>query len=59
MRGLRAKRVRTVKEGTLIATVDIGATTNTGYCTGIDSRDMKAFRFGNAREGFDKFWGPP
>jgi transposase len=56
MRGLRAKRVRTVKEGTLIATVDIGATTNTGYCTTMDGRDIKVFKFGNTREGFDKFW---
>ena len=40
MRGLRAKRVRTVKEGTLIATVDIGATTNTGYCTSVDGREV-------------------
>jgi len=56
MRGLRAKRVRTVKEGTLIATVDIGATTNTGYCTSVDGRDMKVFKFGNTREGFEKFW---
>jgi transposase len=56
MRGLRAKRVRTVKEGTLIATVDIGATTNTGYCTAVDGRDVKVFKFGNTREGFDKFW---
>ena len=56
MRGLRAKRVRTVKEGTLIATVDIGATTNTGYCTAVDGRDIKVFKFGNTREGFDKFW---
>jgi transposase len=56
MRGLRAKRVRTVKEGTLIATVDIGMTINTGYCTTIDGRDMKVFKFGNTREGFDKFW---
>jgi len=31
MKGLRAKRVKTVKEGTLIATVDIGLTSNTGY----------------------------
>jgi len=30
MRGLRAKRVRMVKEGTLIATVDIGVANNTG-----------------------------
>ncbi|MGD0486507.1 MAG: hypothetical protein ABSB94_04885 [Syntrophorhabdales bacterium] len=56
MRGLRAKRVRPVKEGTLIATVDIGATSNTGYCTTMDGRDIKVFKFGNTREGFDKFW---
>ena len=49
MRGLRAKRVRMVKEGTLIATVDIGATTNTGYCTNVDGRDMKVFKFGNKK----------
>jgi hypothetical protein len=55
MRGLRAKRIRTVKEGTLIATVDIGMTSNTGYCTTMDGRDIKVFRFGNTREGFDKF----
>ena len=56
MRGLRTKGARTVKEGTLIATVDIGATTNTGYCSGVDGRDMKVFKFGNTREGFEKFW---
>lgn len=56
MKGLRAKRIRTVKEGTLIATVDIGATTNTGYCTTVDGRDIKVFKFGNTREGFEKFW---
>lgn len=56
MRGLRAKRVRTVKPDTLIATVDVGATTNVGYCTTVDGRDIKVFKFGNTREGFDKFW---
>jgi transposase len=55
MRGLRGTRVRAVKEGTLIATVDIGATTNTGYCTSVDGRDMKVFKFGNTKEGFEKF----
>jgi len=56
MKGMRSKRVRTVGEGTLIATVDIGATTNTGYCTTVDGRDIKVFKFGNTREGFEKFW---
>ena len=56
MRGLRAKRVRRVKEGTLIATVDIGITSNTGSCTTLDGRDTKSFRFDNTKEGFEKFW---
>ena len=46
-----------VKEGTLIATVDIGMTSNYGYCTTLDGRDIKTFKFDNTREGFEKFWG--
>ena len=56
MKGLRAKRVRTVKEGTLIATVDVGVANNTGYCTTLDGRSTKSFRFENTKEGFEKFW---
>jgi transposase len=56
MRGLRAKRVRTIKEGTLIVTIDIGMACNTEYCATVDGRDIKPFKFGNTREGFDTFW---
>jgi transposase len=56
MRGLRAKRVRTIKESTLIVTIDIGMACNTGYCATADGRDIKPFKFGNTREGFDTFW---
>jgi transposase len=56
MERLRAKRVRAVKEGTLIATVDIGVSYNTGYCTTLDGRSTRPFRFDNTKEGFDKFW---
>jgi transposase len=56
MKWLRAKRVKMVKEGTLIATVDIGITSNTGYCTTLDGRSTKCFRFDNTKEGFEKFW---
>src|SRR5512136_1550283 len=56
MKGQRAKRVRTVKEGTLIATVDIGVANNTGYCTTLDGRSTKSFRFDNTKEGFERFW---
>ena len=56
MERLREKRVRAVKEGTLIATVDIGVSYNTGYCTTLDGRSTRPFRFDNTKEGFDKFW---
>jgi transposase len=56
MKGLKAKMVKMVREGTLIATVDIGATSNTGYCTTLDGRDIKSFRFDNIKEGFEKLW---
>jgi transposase len=56
MSGVRAKRVRAVREGTLIAAVDIGAVNNTGYCTILDGRSTKSFRFDNTKEGFEKFW---
>lgn len=54
MSGLRSKRVRAVKEGALIATVDIGMASNTGYCTTVDGRDIKVFKFGNTKDGFEK-----
>jgi len=56
MRGLRGIRQKALKEGRLIVTVDIGLTTNTGYCTTLDGRDTKPFRFDNTKEGFEKFW---
>ena len=56
MRELRMKRAKMVKEGTLIATVDIGITNTTGYCTTSDGRSTKSFRFENTKEGFEKFW---
>jgi hypothetical protein len=51
MRGIRGKKVKAVKEGTLIATVDIGMTTNTGYCTTIDGRDIKPSGLRTAGKG--------
>lgn len=56
MRGSRTKRVKAVKEETLIVTVDIGMASNTGYCTSVDGRDIKPFKFDNTREGLERFW---
>ena len=57
MRGLRTKRGDMVREGTLIATVDIGLTGNVGYGTTLEGRSTKTFKFDNTREGFEKLWG--
>jgi hypothetical protein len=56
MSGMRTRRLRTVKEGTLIMTVDVGMASNTGYCATVDGRDIKPFKFGSARGGLDKLW---
>jgi hypothetical protein len=45
-----------VREGTLIATVYIGLTSNVGYCTTLDGSNSKTFWFDNTLEGFEKFW---
>jgi transposase len=50
------KKASMVKEGTLIVTVDIGMTSNHGYCTAADGRSSKTFKFENTRDGFDALW---
>jgi len=45
-----------VQEGTLIVTVDIGVTSNHGYCTAADGRSSKTFKFENTRDGYDALW---
>ena len=56
MRGPRRRMMRMPKEGTLLVTVDIGVASNTGYCATVDGQDIKPFKFGNTREGFEKLW---
>jgi transposase len=56
MKGLRTKKVTTIKEGTLIVAIDIGMISNHGCCTTTDGRSTKTFRFDNTREGLDTLW---
>src|SRR3974377_2300695 len=56
MRGPRRRRMKAVKESTLLVTVDIGVASNKGYCATGDGRDIKPFKFDNTREGFEKLW---
>jgi transposase len=50
------RKVKFVKDSTLIVAVDIGMEMNRGYCTTPDGRDIKPFQFDNSREGMDKLW---
>ena len=56
MKEFGMKNARIVKEGTLLVTVDIGMTSNHGYCTAADGRSSKTFKFENTRQGFDTLW---
>jgi hypothetical protein len=38
MKGLRTRKVNTIKEGTLIVGIDIGMVSNHGCCTTADGR---------------------
>lgn len=53
---IKTKKLKVVNEKTLIATVDIGKVTNTGYCRLPDGTEVKPFDFFNSGPGFNKFW---
>jgi transposase len=56
MKGVRTKKVNTIKEGTLIVAIDIGMVSNHGCCVAADGRSTKTFKFDNTREGLDTLW---
>jgi transposase len=53
---IETKKQRIVNTKTLIATIDIGKTTNTGYCRCPTGEGIKPFEFLNNGQGFKKFW---
>ncbi len=56
MSKIRTKKFKRINEKTLIATVDLGKTTNMGYWRSPNGTEAKPFEFSNNRRGFDKFW---
>jgi len=57
MRKADTGKVKIVRDGTLIVAIDVGMEMNQGYCTTIDGKSSKPFKFDNSREGMDKLWG--
>lgn len=57
MKKIQTKGNRIVNGETLIATVDLGKTTNVGYLRCPDGTDIKPFEFFNDGNGFNRLWG--
>lgn len=55
MKMIQTKRDRIVNSTTLIATVDLGKSVNTGYLRCPDGTDCKPFEFFNCGPGFNEF----
>jgi transposase len=53
---IETKKQRIVNDRTLIVAIDIGKTTDTGYCRCPSGQEMKPFEFSNNAEGFRKLW---
>lgn len=56
MKKIQTKKLKSVNDKTLIATVDIGKGLNMGYARYPDRSEVKPFEFSNNRAGFDTFW---
>ncbi len=56
MRNIKTKKLKLVNGKTLIVTVDIGKTTNTGYWRTPAGVEAKPFEFSNTGQGFNTFW---
>jgi transposase len=57
MRKADTRKVKFVRDDTLIVAIDVGMEMNHGYCTTPDGKDIKPFKFDNTRDGMDKLWG--
>jgi transposase len=53
---IETKKLRIVNAKTLVVAIDIGKTTDTGYCRCPSGKEMKSFEFSNNADGFAKLW---
>jgi transposase len=56
MKRSETKKQHLVNGKTLIVAIDIGKTTNMGYCRCPDGTELKSFPFHNTRQGFELLW---
>ncbi len=56
MRNGNTKKLKSISEGTLLVTIDMGKVKHTGYCRFPNGTEGKPFEFFNNRNGFEEFW---
>jgi transposase len=56
MKPIKAEKVRTINEKTLIVALDIGKRVHYGYFRAPNHQDVKPFPFHNTGQSFNKFW---
>lgn len=56
MRKIQAKKLKSVNSDTLLATVDIGKDSFSGYARCPDRSEVKPTDFSNSLDGFTRFW---
>jgi transposase len=56
MKNSNTKKLKSISEGTLLVTVDMGKMKHIGYCRFPNGTEGKPFEFFNSRNGFEEFW---
>jgi len=56
MRNGNTKKLKRLSEKTLLATIDMGKATHTGYIRFSGGSDIKPFEFTNSKKGYEEFW---
>ena len=56
MKTIKAEKIKTINEKTLVVALDIGKRVHYGYFRTPNKKDIKAFPFHNTGKSFEKFW---
>jgi transposase len=56
MKNSNTKKLKSISEGTLLVTIDMGKMKHTGYYRFPNGTEGKPFEFFNSRNGFEEFW---
>lgn len=56
MKNSNTKKLKSISEGTLLVTIDMGKVKHTGYYRFHNGTEGKPFEFFNSRKGFEEFW---